>query len=98
MQAILGETDIFGEVSVVDKYGYTSASVIAESDVVEVYLFPATFIFKFIKTDEQGLGFRFFKYIATRLCQVTLCNATSKLLYTCLECRGLEQIDVDCDL
>eukprot|EP01102_Stenamoeba_stenopodia_P000971 TRINITY_DN10882_c0_g1_i2.p1 TRINITY_DN10882_c0_g1~~TRINITY_DN10882_c0_g1_i2.p1 ORF type:complete len:1058 (+),score=235.92 TRINITY_DN10882_c0_g1_i2:60-3233(+) len=62
--ATIGETEIFGEMSLVDRYGTASASVVAHSDNVELYAIEAPFIYKLLISDSTNLALRFFRYIA----------------------------------
>eukprot|EP01103_Thecamoeba_quadrilineata_P019456 TRINITY_DN7892_c0_g1_i1.p1 TRINITY_DN7892_c0_g1~~TRINITY_DN7892_c0_g1_i1.p1 ORF type:complete len:1077 (+),score=244.67 TRINITY_DN7892_c0_g1_i1:35-3265(+) len=56
----------FGEMSVLDTNGITSARVVADSDVVELYQIELTFVFNILQS-KAGLSKRFFKNLALTL-------------------------------
>eukprot|EP01097_Dermamoeba_algensis_P009489 TRINITY_DN667_c0_g1_i4.p1 TRINITY_DN667_c0_g1~~TRINITY_DN667_c0_g1_i4.p1 ORF type:complete len:916 (-),score=254.98 TRINITY_DN667_c0_g1_i4:345-3092(-) len=64
--ATLGENSMFGEMSVLDRNGKTSARVVSNEDETEIYQIELDFVFK-IFSSEPNLSKRFFKNLAVTL-------------------------------
>lgn len=63
---ILGESSVFGEVSVLDPNGKASASIIVDETPTKIWRTEFYVMFTLFKT-EPGLHHRFYKYLATKL-------------------------------
>eukprot|EP01104_Vermistella_antarctica_P015048 TRINITY_DN4860_c0_g1_i2.p1 TRINITY_DN4860_c0_g1~~TRINITY_DN4860_c0_g1_i2.p1 ORF type:complete len:1810 (-),score=454.74 TRINITY_DN4860_c0_g1_i2:90-5519(-) len=64
--ATLGPDELFGEMSVMDKYGVSLYSVVAGSQGVTVHIIELSFVAKLFAAEPE-LALRFFRYMATRM-------------------------------